>query len=177
MEGTMPHTAELNDGDLVVVEDRQCFFNGLYTVALWPDLMAVYHGPGLSKGLAQAYAIDLARTRGTFAWDLTFALPERLVVPLESEPSTSSDVIPRITQDLAIDPSPEERLAKVKAQTQVLAEAVIALSETFPSVAPAILAVKTDVEPRSRLVLSRRFAQSDPDADPLRHGAASSMTD
>jgi hypothetical protein len=141
----MPHTAELRDGDTVVVEDRQCFFNGLFTGALWPDLMPVYHGPGLSKGLAQAFAIDLARTRGTFAWDLTFALPERLVVPLESEPGTSSGVIQTITQDLAIDPSAEERLAKVEAQTQVLAEAVIALSETLPSVAPAILAVKIEM--------------------------------
>ncbi len=88
----MTHTSELADGDLVVVEDRHCFFNGMFTVALWPDLMVVYHGPGLTRGLAQAHAVYLAASRGTFAWDLTFTPPERLEASFETESRFQSSV-------------------------------------------------------------------------------------
>ena len=39
----------------------------------------------------------------------------------------------------------EERLAKVEAQTQVLAEAVIAISQVSVGIAPAIVAVKAEM--------------------------------
>ena len=39
----------------------------------------------------------------------------------------------------------EERLAKVEAQTQVLAEAVIAIAEVSVSIAPSIKAVKAEM--------------------------------
>ena len=70
---------ELRDGDFVVVEDRQCFLSGLCSVALWPHITRVHSGPGLPKGLAQAYAVDLADQGGTRAWDLTLTLPALLI--------------------------------------------------------------------------------------------------
>ncbi len=192
----MTHTAVLGDSDMVVVEDRHCFFNGMFTVALWPDLMVVHHGPGLTREQAQAYAIGLAADRGTFAWDLTFALPERLVAtgrtpdgPLSHALTTAgaatikkgalpdqsgldeeaaaveiarqairaggtegltSDaqrqkLVRAVAQDLGDHPGPEDRLAKLEAQTQVLAEAVIAIAEPSAAVAPAIQAVKIEM--------------------------------
>ncbi len=95
VDGTMTHTSELADGDLVVVEDRHCFFNGMFTVALWPDLMVVYHGPGLTRGQAQAHAVYVAASRGTFAWDLTFTPPERLEASLEIASSSRLSVTRR----------------------------------------------------------------------------------
>jgi hypothetical protein len=91
----MTDAAGLGDGDFVVIQESRCFLTGMFTVALWPHMTSVLlDGPGLPKGLAQAYALDLAAEVGTCAWDLTLTLPERLVAD-SSEARTPVDELAR----------------------------------------------------------------------------------
>ena len=87
---------------------------------------------------SDAKAAAVALVQGTTT-NSTRALSHAQLAPIIK--AVAEDIEVRVTKSV----EDEARLAKVEAQTHVLAEAVVAMTETAASLAPAVKAVKDEM--------------------------------